>query len=549
LQSIGWMGGLLPSCATGDGKLAQGIKRAGRSGWGQITTEAIVCLSLANLLFLRSAEVLQDPSLEYFRLNATPASLIAFYFNILSVGACAWGGLVLAHRIRSKFWQKLCRIILLLIAFEGLKSVCVAFHFTGSQSAWSSKPHLLLRAAMLLVLAIALVGLTERIWQMVTAILLILAPLFPLEAFLTARNVLRSDTREMLADRPSPQPLRVDPRLGRVLILIFDEMDQRLTFLNHPADVKLPELERLRGESFYATAVHSPGAATLLAIPGMITGRPVSSADPRPNELMLTYEGTTEAVPWSAQPNLFSQARQLGANTGVVGWYHPYCRILGDNLTTCAAVGGQYPDGRFSDSVLDEYLSIDQQLTRVRHLDIGRDRSYTLRAYREMHDKALRLACDPRIQVAFLHWPTPHPPGIYSRITHQLTATEPADYFDNLELVDQTLGEMRRSMEAAGVWEQTAVILTADHNFRVQLWQDRYGPLPSELQTATGGESYPLVPFLVKLAGENHPITYDAPFSGLLLRDLALNLLQRKLKSPEDLAGWLDGNRSIMSAN
>src|SRR2546425_7901138 len=33
--------------------------------------------------------------------------------------------------------------------------------------------------------------------------------------------------------------------------------------------------------------------------------------------------------------NLFRRARALGYDTALIGWYHPYCRVLGSDLTRC----------------------------------------------------------------------------------------------------------------------------------------------------------------------------------------------------------------------
>jgi hypothetical protein len=423
------------------------------------------------------------------------------------------------------------------------------------QQTWSTNARLLLKATVLLVLVFALVRFSGLAWRVITTALLVLAPLFPFSAFLTARVVLAPSLRATLSYRPSPPSLHAAPAsLGRVLVLIFDEMDQRLTFVNRPPGVDLPELERFRRESFYASAAHSPGGETLVSIPALISGRRVVSVSPHPEDLMIKYEGTTVAVPWSAQPNLFSEAIQLGANTGLVGFYHPYCRILGGNLTTCTvAETGWGADASIVSNgllgVLDQYRFVDTMLSELTHVGVSLDRVYVVRAYREMRDRAIRLACDPRIQMVFLHWPTPHPPGIYNRTTHRLTTIGPSDYFDNLVLADKTLGEMRRAMEAAGVWEPTTVILTADHHLRVEMWRDRYGPLPMEVQTATGGKSRPLVPFIVKLAGQNHSVVYDAPFNGIVLHDLALSFLQRKINTPEGVASWLNENRSRIGLN
>src|SRR2546423_46880 len=54
---------------------------------------------------------------------------------------------------------------------------------------------------------------------------------------------------------PRAQPAR---SLRRVVWLMFDELDQRITFEARPPGLELPELDRLRRESLYADAARPP---------------------------------------------------------------------------------------------------------------------------------------------------------------------------------------------------------------------------------------------------------------------------------------------------
>ncbi|MGH9783696.1 MAG: hypothetical protein ACRD88_05880, partial [Terriglobia bacterium] len=59
-----------------------------------------------------------------------------------------------------------------------------------------------------------------------------------------------------------------------------------------------------------------------------------------------------------------------------------------------------------------------------------------------------------------------------------------------------------------------------------------------ELQTKESEERP--VPFLLKLAGQNHPVPYDCPFNTVAIHDLALAILKKELSTPEQVVGWLD---------
>ncbi len=511
---------------------------ANYSNWRHVARDLAICLSLANLLFVITAERLETSYWVYVQNHPGWMSLAAFYVNVLLVGAAVWLVMLWVHRARPGVVLKAVGIVFMLLALLALKS---AAHLSILPEGTTTE-RLLTRAGVATLLIFAFLRFERLVRYTLTTILLILSPLVPVDVILATRNILFS-TPETHASAPFNLHAAVP---ARVLILVFDEMDQRLTFVTRPTGVRLPELDRLRSESFYASAAHAPALFTLASMPAIITGRRIKAVTVRRDDLLLTYEGAASAVPWSGEPNLFRRARRVGANTGLVGWYHPYCRVLGGDLTTCVSVEGIFPDpSRFTDNFLDQYLSVDTTFARALHLSMSMDRVYASRAYHQMHDTAIQVACDARLQLVLLHWPTPHPPGIFDRQTHQFSTAGAVNYFDNLALADQTLGELRRALEGNGLSDRTAVIVTSDHHFRVGLWRHVYG-LPKELEAATGGASQPLVPFLVHFGGRYRPATYGAPFSGVLLHDLALAMLQSKICGPEELSAWLDRNRAAV---
>ncbi len=93
-------------------------------------------------------------------------------------------------------------------------------------------------------------------------------------------------------------------------------------------------------------------------------------------------------------------------------------------------------------------------------------------------------------------------------------------------MVDRTVGPLRRAMEASGRWDQTTILLTADHSWR---WSANLD-----------GKSDPRVPLILKLARHNEPLYYARPFETLLLHDLLLALLRGELTDPNSVARWLD---------
>jgi hypothetical protein len=152
------------------------------------------------------------------------------------------------------------------------------------------------------------------------------------------------------------------------------------------------------------------------------------------------------------------------------------------------------------------------------------------------------LAADRNLGLVLLHLPVPHPPGFYDRAKGKLSTDESSDYFDNLALADKTFGALRRAMESNGTWDQSTILVSSDHPFRVPLWKEDTGLTANE-EAATGGRESPYVPFLLKMAGHPQGLPYDAEFNSVLTRELIMAVLAGEVATPPQAAKWLDTQR------
>ncbi|MGH7341511.1 MAG: hypothetical protein ACREKH_13555, partial [Candidatus Rokuibacteriota bacterium] len=89
--------------------------------------------------------------------------------------------------------------------------------------------------------------------------------------------------------------------------------------------------------------------------------------------------------------------------------------------------------------------------------------------------------------------------------------------------------ELRETMERAGTWETTHVIVSSDHWWRDA--RDFYGQTDQR------------VPFLVKLAGQRAGVRYGGTFNTVITGPLVLELLDGRLRDPEAVIVWLDRHR------
>jgi arylsulfatase A-like enzyme len=158
---------------------------------------------------------------------------------------------------------------------------------------------------------------------------------------------------------------------------------------------------------------------------------------------------------------------------------------------------------------------------------------------------ATEWATDPDLGLILVHWGFPHRPILYDRRREILESSERSNYFDNLVLVDRTLGELRRAMRRAGTWDATIVLATSDHSFRPEFFDTESPAWPPEENAALSGPRDAEVPFLLKLSGQEDAVRYEPAFNTVLSHDLLLALLRREVSSPASVVSWLDQHRSI----
>jgi hypothetical protein len=322
-----------------------------------------------------------------------------------------------------------------------------------------------------------------------------------------------------------PGPLkRTPPSLRRVVWLVFEELDQRLTFEARPEGLELPELDRLRRESLYADGARPPAGTTEISMPALITGRPVVAVSPlSPNDLELTFaDGKTAR--WAAHANVFTRARALGYDTALIGWHLPYPRVLGASLGAAAfrpsAVHEAARGDTFGEALWNQWAG----LVPPAHL-----RRLSARTFEELADLGRRAATDDRFGLVLLHLPVPHPPAIYDRAAGTLTPWNftgaAGGYLDNLALADRMVAQLRRGLERARLDDRTWLVVTSD-----RWWQ---------ASTLYDGVVDHRVPFLVRPPEGGRATHLDTAFSTLAAHDLVLAILRGSVSDTREASAWL----------
>lgn len=351
--------------------------------------------------------------------------------------------------------------------------------------------------------------------------------LFPMIFFVCGKSVLWLLAPPLAPQEPRAASVQTKPSVPRIVWIIFDELDQRIAFEQRPSDIAMPELTRFCDQCFHATNAFPPGGATLYSMPALLSGQMVYDAKPvSASDLSIVTFDSEKRGSWAAQPSVFQAAKQRGANTALVGWYHPYSRILQTNLDYCEWF--PYPPfeqarGKtFGESMLNQLCAT---------ISFLQQRRLQIQIFEGSLAASLALVGDPKWNVILLHLPVPHHPGIYDPKHQKLTLrnlTRFRGYLNNLPLADEVFRELRNKMEAVGLWDQEWVLVSSDHWWR-------------EAEQFDGKQDH-RVPFMLKAPRSNQSITYGNRFNTVLTKDLILAVLDRELTESAQLAPWLDAH-------
>ncbi|MGH9581282.1 MAG: sulfatase-like hydrolase/transferase [Terriglobales bacterium] len=510
--------------------------------------DLLVALSLANLWFGRLWSEVFHAGNAYVLDVPLEDQVPALMLNVLLLAVVLWLGVTLA-RGSGRLWA------MDVARFGFLLFVLARFHadelFSVSHLRWVGP---VVRVGVPLLLAAAAVR-KPRIVRACTALLLIVSPFLLVTFGQGAWRWLHRSPVPAPAVASAPLQPGAGTPAPRVLWITFDGLDKRLAFPERPAGLLLPEFDRLRAQSARARNAYSPSGLTLTSLPALISGRLVAEADATgASELWLTYNGSNRRVRWDSQPSLFTRARELGVRSALLGWYHPYCRVLAGQASLCMDQADPAAKFGLDDSLLGR-MHTQFEYTAEEVLRIGRYRPFAARAtlnkvrrrkleqHKDFLTAATKIVADPSFGLVFLHFDLPHPPVIYDRQSGHYVTTEDRSYLDNLVLTDRVLGDVRRSMEAAGLWESAVVIVSSDHPWRPSVWRD----LPqwtAEDSTVDPGTMDYRVPFLVKMPGQRQSLAYDRELNTVLTHDLVLAILRREVTSGVQVVGWLDQHRT-----
>ncbi len=495
----------------------------------------LICFSFVNLQFLPMWReiVYRDESSAYFLPALTATSVLGTLIAYVLASVLVFAVVSVLAAARSSLMARVGAVVLVISLLNPLTMNGYPLY---ERAQLVSLYALLVDWGAGLVLSVCILGVlligALAWWKYRTVLgafritLLVLAPFAALHlvyagwALIQSQSVTPETVERVATSDSSARP----PGL-RVVWLVFDELDQRAVFEQPPARLRIPALRGLYREAFVATAVEQAGTDTVYAVPGMTVGRPVDVATPAgARELRLELAGLESPVGWTRSANLFDDAARRGANIGVVGWYHPYCRLFAALLNTCTqlylgTVQIREPEGL-----------VQATLARLKAVDPLYRRRNAVAAHGLARQHAIALANDPRLDLVYVHIPLPHRPAIFDDEKGTFTPYNLSidGYFDNVAAADRFLAAVRDAMQSSGLWNRSAILLTADHAWRGV----------SEIQGVAADSR---IPFVLRFPEHGAPSEYPRPYSATNMRAIVLALLDGEIRSARELRTWLEG--------
>lgn len=330
----------------------------------------------------------------------------------------------------------------------------------------------------------------------------------------------------------------------RIIWVLFDELSYRLIFEQPPAGLQFPNFSRLRSKSVVFGDIQPSGFFTDRILPSLITGKQIDEI--RSNafrDLFYLNHSQHRWLAFDQNDSLFGIGRTAGWNTGVVGWYNPYCRILSSSLDSCYWVPSRAfalpmeAVGASSDkSVLANSGIMFQSFLTSRNPSREDLAAPRVEVYENLMQHARNLIRDNKIGFAFIHLLVPHPPGIYDRKTGKLCAC--GNYIDNLALADTALDQLEEQIGNTAQADQTTLIISSDHSWRVNLWKGNDNWTPEE-ERISQGKFDPRPVFMVHFPGQETAAEIDSQMPELIEHDVIAAILQHKIKNSDDLVSFV----------
>ena len=286
----------------------------------------LICFAFANLCFLDTWVEYAEGGVVYFaRRDPVEAVMLPVVCLEIVLTLCLMAAWQLCRRWRLEraapihfLFVASCLAPMGILCIAGLRAL--PFDLTPI-----IRNHWLWRAAMAstLILLLLVGARAYKASRLMKGLLLYSWPLLILLLIQSARTTFVG-TRTALTPMAHLPRHSSHGRTGRASFgSFFDELSQTIAFGNRPRSLALPNFDRLKRGSFYASSALPPSDSTEISMPSLILGERLLDVSPDgPNDLRVSKASRAEPVAWSSLPNVFDAARDLGFSTALVDCFN-----------------------------------------------------------------------------------------------------------------------------------------------------------------------------------------------------------------------------------
>lgn len=539
-----------------------------------IFTDLLIAVSLSNLLFVFGRGSIAAEPFSAYHILANSNSLIFQNTFILSILLLALFFFVL---IRIDRWRnkgnvsiagKLAFTLVFLCVVQEIKVYLLTVPQVAAVQNWinNALPRFVY-VCLILFLGAGVIFLEIKRRGLITNaakhFILILSPFFAVTLYYYASEM-RSFYKSLELQAEFSDKTRLPPVLpqnsstNRIVWIIFDEFDYRIAFESEPD--KYPELRAFKEKSVSATQALPPAHDTRESIPSYFTGKQVDKTDYiGSNDLQLYFKDGNTGT-FKTSQFLINDLSRSNKRIGIIGTYHPYCRIFPEALTFCIdyTSANLIDDSQSSVSTtLYKYLSfiklhINASVTYFpfKYRFFGETPVFALprqiipeelniKSTKEAIAQSKQLVAHPDFDFLFLHLLFPHSPFFYDEKTK--TFAGEGNYLKNISLADDTLGNLRQSMENADLWNNSTIVVSSDHSWRLDIRP--INSTDAAYQATNGGKYDPRIPFLIKMKHQQTPFVINKPINTVVTAEMIVKISNGEINTPEELVKFLENHQ------
>jgi hypothetical protein len=277
-------------------------------------------------------------------------------------------------------------------------------------------------------------------------------------------------SRDVLSEGARPAPPGGSPK--SVVVLLFDGLSYAVAFRDSTVDARLPHMRALTEQSIVFHNVPSFSAFTVDNGPILFTGQIYDGYrfDSQAHDAAYLPDGRLIAL--KDQRNIFDLAAERGYEPVVFGYFLRYCSTYVKDTGYCQSTS--------ADELNSEPYNFIQAISEIYRLtaaktvptSVGYELESTVGTtflsliedrVAGLQNALLRILNDAEGRFIYAHYPIPHNPYVSLDPQTGNLRSAGATYFDSLQAMDFYLGEVRQTLEDAGVWDATLLIVLADH--------------------------------------------------------------------------------------